>query len=69
MAFQKPNSRHPDRKDHIWFRTGEVWKCCLCGAVTASKPPDYPTPEDWMPLYYQGLTDKERQLCPFQQRG
>lgn len=63
--FQTPKSRKLDRADHVWTthygRSG--WICCLCGALT-TRPPDYPTPGDWLPTEFVKLTDAERALCP-----
>lgn len=63
MTFQQPHRKRLDRKDHVWFRDGGRWKCCLCGAVTPF-PPHYPTPPDWAPSRYEELTADERGLCP-----
>jgi len=54
----------PDRKDHLWAKVpdGPGFKCVLCGAVTPTRPPSYPTPGDWMPARYERLTDQDRSL-------
>jgi hypothetical protein len=59
---QLSTSASNDQKDHIWFKLGQTWKCCLCGAISA-KPLDYPTPPTWMPERYYPLTDQERQMA------
>lgn len=53
----------PKRTDHVWTQSGHRWKCVLCGAVTLSIPPDYPTPDHWQPHSYEKLTGAERDLC------
>lgn len=62
-SFQKVGQRKVDRKDHIWFKQDNIFKCCLCGATTGV-PPNYPTPPDWVPKTFQLLTAEERLMCP-----
>ncbi len=66
VTYQTPDTRRPDRADHIWFlRPGGGYKCCLCGAVTTAPPP-YPTPTAWSPDDYElPLTPTERRVCPY----
>jgi len=61
VVFQTPNTKDYYRGDHIWYKTCNGWKCCLCGAVT-SDPPAYPTDNRWLPDRYDKLTNKEREL-------
>lgn len=66
MTFQTPRLKDLDRKDHIWNRVhARRYKCLLCGAITDSVPPHYPTDKGWEPNSYEELTDKERNLIPF----
>lgn len=73
-SFQTPQTKSPDRKDHVWVRRFNQkeeaweWKCCLCGAV-CSEPPDYPTDTGWEPDRYERLTNADRGLVPFLGRG
>ena len=61
---QSVRDSQPKRTDHVWYRKdGNGFKCCLCGALT-NKPPDFPTPVDWMPeMGYEQLTETERTIC------
>lgn len=61
--FQKVGQSKVDRKDHCWRRRGTKYLCVFCGAVTAS-PPNYPTPDGWMPERFDKLTDEDRLACP-----
>lgn len=62
--FQTPKTVPLERTDHCWVaKNRALFKCCLCGAITA-KPPQFPTPEDWMPARYDPLTNEERALVP-----
>lgn len=54
----------PDRTDHVWFKDGSRWKCCICGAVTLTTLPDHPTPKGWNPHTYDKLTESDRRICP-----
>ena len=64
-SFQRPSDRHCDRKDHVWQEQPGRWKCCLCGAVVADRPPPaYPTPVLWLPDRFEWLTEPEKRLCP-----
>lgn len=63
-AYQTVKSRKPDRKDHVWLRLANRWKCVLCGGLTANVPPAYPTPATWRPDDYEVVTEEERALCP-----
>lgn len=64
-AYQTVKDRVPKRSDHVWFRLKDRWKCVLCGAVTTTAPPAFPTPKEWEPNGgYEKLTDDEKALCP-----
>lgn len=64
MPTQTVNSQRPlDRTDHVWLRRRGGYKCVLCGGIT-SRPPQYPTPKDWVPTRYEPLDDEERLLVP-----
>lgn len=66
--YQTPKTPMLSRKDHVWVsRRGGGYLCVLCGGVTDEKPPPFPTPKDWMPRRYDGLTEKERGLVPFRE--
>lgn len=65
-THQTIKTKNNDRKDHVWksvmVEEGDAWKCVLCGAITIGKlPPSHPTPETWMPLRYEKLTNTERE--------
>lgn len=63
--FQLIGSTEPnttDRKDHLWCLRGRKYLCLLCGAMT-SQPPDYPTPNGWMPDKFEQLTNKDREIA------
>ena len=62
MVVIGPN--RDDRKDHIWIKLGDAYKCALCGAVTRKLPP-FPTPLVWLPERYEKLTPEEREMAPF----
>lgn len=64
MPYQNVNMKRPSRKDHVWIKYDECFKCCLCGAVSKRVPPNCPTPSDWMPDTYEPLTEQERALVP-----
>lgn len=68
--FQTVDNKHPDRTDHVWMKCDgadppktRYYRCVLCGAVT-DDPPDYPTPKEWTPKFYDEITAKDRELCP-----
>lgn len=63
--FQTTKTEKPERSDHIWYlRDDGRWKCCTCGAI-ASRPPYFPTPDNWIPECYElPLTPEERVMCP-----
>ena len=64
MDCQTTTMDNVNRKDHVWRRVRDGWKCVLCGAVAcATHPPEYPTPKDWMPDRYAKLTQTERDMC------
>ena len=67
MAFQQTGQKRLNRSEHVWYHRAKsgTWKCVLCGAV-CSKPPECPTPKDWMPDTYESLTKDERALYPYQ---
>lgn len=61
--YQTVNDPLPARNDHVWLKQrADRYKCCLCGGVATSEPPPYPTPESWMPDFYEELTSAERML-------
>lgn len=62
-GYQKVGDINIRRLEHVWLRKGDFFKCVLCGAIT-NRPPKCPTPEDWVAIRYEPLTDEERQLCP-----
>ena len=64
VMFQTVNHKILDRKDHIWLRKGDYFKCVSCGAVT-TKPPDYPTDPSWMAGKYEKVTEQDRKACPY----
>lgn len=71
MTYQTTDTPKPDRTDHVWIKVinKHEFKCCLCGAVTNTIPPNYPTPMEWIPkLGYEKLTPAERELVPFTRR-
>ncbi len=52
------------RTEHVWHpRRRGGWVCVLCGAVHYNPPP-HPAPAEWVPEFYEPLTDKLRALCP-----
>ncbi len=63
--FQTPQTRRPNRADHVWIYLNHkgCFKCVLCGAVAWGTPPPYPTLESWMPKCYEELTEEERLMC------
>lgn len=65
MPYQTTKMKNLDRTDHVWYRSGQKWKCVLCGATTKAIPPDHPTDPEWVPDVYEKLEDKERNLAPF----
>lgn len=62
--FQTPADPYCNRGDPIWVGGKDFWKCCLCGALTRTAPPPYPTPNGWLPERYELLTGEERKLYP-----
>lgn len=63
LSFQMPGDGKINRMDHVWFRKGGRYKCCLCGAIT-NVPPNYPTPENFQAESYESVTEMEKEMCP-----
>lgn len=71
MPYQIASEKKPDRTDHVWWfdRKRNVYKCVLCGGITRSEPPSYPTAKDWLPEDREALTDDDRARSPNPHKG